>query len=219
MYVPKHFAETSSEEIRHIIDTFPLGTLVTHGVNGLDANQLPFALYPLDEQSSTLRAHVARANPIWQEIPDNSEVLVVFKATDAYISPNWYPSKHESHRQVPTWNYQVINVHGRIRFTDEVKFLRSVVGHLTRTHETRTEGSKAWRMGDAPRDYMAMMLQAIVGLEIAITRVVAKSKLSQNREDRDRLNAAEILRQSGHIALSDAMSRSHRPREGGDVTA
>jgi transcriptional regulator len=212
MYVPEHFYETSSDEICRIIRDFPLGTLITQGANGLDANQLPFELMQTGKENGLLRAHVARANPIWKDVAENDETLVVFKATDAYISPNWYPSKHETHRLVPTWNYQVVNVHGRIRFIDDAKFLRSVVGRLTHTHESKTEGQAAWRMGDAPRDYMAAMLDAIVGVEIAITRIVAKSKLSQNREARDRVSAAEVLAQHGHAELSEALKFADRQR-------
>lgn len=207
MYVPEHFAETNVNEIRRIIDQYPLGTLVTFGADGLDANQIPFDSEQFDGQSGVLRAHVARANPIWKEVNRDSEVLVVFRAVDAYISPNWFPSKFETHRLVPTWNYQVVNVYGKIRFIEEEKFLRSVVARLTRDHENRNEKDKAWRMGDAPPDYLSAMLQAIVGIEITVARVVAKSKLSQNREVRDRRSAAEALNARGHQELSALMSR------------
>lgn len=102
MYLPSHFAETRTDEIRRIIEHHPLGMLVTNGAQGLDANQLPFELVTLEAQHGLLRAHVARANPLWQEIADGSEVMVVFRAGQAYISPNWYPSKQETHRHVPT---------------------------------------------------------------------------------------------------------------------
>lgn len=102
MYVPDHFRETRTEEIRRIIEQYALGTLVTHGSAGLDANQIPFELAELSGDTGVLRAHVARANPLWQEVENDSDVLVVFRAMDAYISPNWYPSKHETHRLVPT---------------------------------------------------------------------------------------------------------------------
>ncbi len=202
MYVPEHFRESRPEEIRRIIEQYALGTLVTHGSAGLDANQIPFELAELSGETGLLRAHVARANPVWQEVGNDSDVLVVFRAMDAYISPNWYPSKHETHRLVPTWNYQVVNVYGKIRFIEDEKFLRAVVGRLTRTHESRTEGERAWCMGDAPPDYIAMMLQGIIGIEIAFARIVAKSKLSQNREARDRAGAAEALDRLGHHELS-----------------
>ncbi len=206
MYVPEHFQEKRPDEIRRIIEQHSLGTLVSHGANGLDANQIPFELVEMEGERGILRAHVARNNPLWQDVDNDSEVLVVFRAMESYISPNWYPSKQETHRLVPTWNYQVVNVYGKIRFTDDAKFLRAVVGRLTRTHEASAEGEKAWRMADAPPDYIAAMLEAIVGIEIAFTRIAAKSKLSQNREMRDRLSAAEALEIRGHLELSKAMS-------------
>ncbi len=208
MYLPSHFAETRTAEIRHLIETHPLGTLVTNGAQGLDANQLPFDLAALDEDRGLLQAHVARANPLWQDIADGSEVLVVFRAADAYISPNWYPSKKETHRHVPTWNYRVVNLYGRIRFVHDEKFLRAVLGRLTRTHETRAEGEQAWRMADAPPDYMAMMLKAVVGVEIEVNRIVAKSKLGQNRETTDRLGAAGALEDRGHHELASVMRKA-----------
>lgn len=205
MYVPAHFAETRTETLRKLIEEFPLGSLVTHGANGLDANLIPFELVQMEGQQGLLRGHVAKANPVWQEIADGSEVLVVFRGTDAYVSPNWYPSKHETHRLVPTWNYRVVNVHGKIRFTENEKFLRAVVGRLTKIHEQRAEGERAWRMADAPAEYMSTMIAAIVGVEIAFDRVVGKSKLSQNREDRDRLHAAGVLEERGQTDVARAM--------------
>jgi transcriptional regulator len=204
MYVPPHFAETRGDELHRLIQQHPLGALVTRGPDGLDANQLPFELDAAAGPHGTLRAHVARANPLWTEVSEGDEVLVVFRAADAYISPNWYPSKHESHRQVPTWNYQVVNVHGRIRIRDDEKYVRGVVARLTRTHEGRT-GDKAWRMTDAPSDYIDAMLKLIVGIEVEVTRIVGKSKVGQNREERDRLGAADELARRGSRELSDAM--------------
>ncbi len=205
MYLPPHFAETRPDLIRQLIEEFPLGSLITHGRNGLDANPIPFELAEFDGQRGLLRGHVARANPIWQDVPSGSDVLVVFRGYDAYVSPNWYPSKHETHRLVPTWNYQVVNLHGTLRFIDDEKFLRTVVGRLTRDHERKAEGERAWKMADAPADYIASMLAAIVGVEIAFDRVAAKSKLSQNREPRDRQAAAQTLDERGHTAVAQAM--------------
>ncbi len=207
MYVPPHFAENRPDVIRHIIEEYALGTLVTNGVSGLDANQIPFELTQMEGSHGLLRGHIARANPLWKEIRDGSDVLVVFRAADAYISPNWYPSKHETHRLVPTWNYQVVNLYGKIRFIEDEKFLRAIVGRLTKSHESRTEGERAWRMADAPADYIATMLDAIVGIEIAFDRVVAKSKLSQNREERDRLSAARTLEERGNAEVAGAMQK------------
>ncbi|MCU0805618.1 MAG: FMN-binding negative transcriptional regulator [Burkholderiales bacterium] len=207
MYVPPHFAEERPDALRRLIEHNPLGALVANGPNGLDANHVPFEFDAASGERGTLRAHVARANPVWQEARDADEVLVIFRAAGAYISPNWYPSKHELHKQVPTWNYQVVHVHGRIRIRDDEKYVRGVVARLTRTHEGRTNAAGAWRMADAPADYIDAMLKLIVGIEVEITRIVGKSKLSQNKEERDRLGAAEALAQRGEQTLADAMRR------------
>ncbi|MFM0008623.1 MULTISPECIES: FMN-binding negative transcriptional regulator [Paraburkholderia] len=203
MYLPVHFAETRKEVLHSRIAQHPFGTLITHGSSGLDANHIPFELTAEDGKLGVLRAHVARANPVWQDVANGDEVLVVFRAGDAYISPNWYPSKHELHKQVPTWNYMVVHAHGRITILDDERYVRGVVGRLTRTHEASEP--KPWKMGDAPKDYVDTMVRAIVGVQIEITRLVGKSKLSQNKEARDIQGAAEALKSSGESQLADAM--------------
>ncbi|ALP65735.1 FMN-binding negative transcriptional regulator [Paraburkholderia caribensis] len=203
MYVPAHFAETRKEVLHSRIVQHPFGTLITHGSSGLDANHIPFELAAEDGELGVLRAHVARANPVWQEVANGDEVLVVFHAGDAYISPNWYPSKHELHKQVPTWNYMVVHAHGRMTILDDERYVRGVVGRLTRTHEASEP--KPWKMGDAPKDYVDAMVKAIVGIQVEITRLVGKSKLSQNKEARDIQGAAEALKSSGESQLADAM--------------
>jgi transcriptional regulator len=200
MYIPEHFLMKNLEVIHQIIQTNPLGALVTMTPEGLDANHIPFEL---DAGHGVLTAHVARANPVWQQCKDGAEVLVIFRGNESYISPNWYPSKHEIHRQVPTWNYEVVHVHGQLTVQDQEKFVRGVVGRLTRKHEA-TE-PKPWKMGDSAPEYIDSMLKAIVGIEIAITRLEGKAKLSQNREARDRLNAAEVLLTQGAVGLAQAM--------------
>ena len=208
MYVPAHFAEQRLDELHDLIRQYPLGILVTHGAAGLDANHLPFELLVEADRPDRLLAHVARANPIWQEVADGAEVLVIFRAEDAYISPNWYPSKQETHRLVPTWNYRVVHAHGRLRIRDDARFVRGVVARLTRTHEARLEQEKPWKMTDASPEYIDAMLAAIVGIEIEIVRLEGKAKLSQNRESRDLTGAAEQLRQRGQSALAARMLAS-----------
>lgn len=132
--------------------------------------------------------------------------MVIFRGNESYISPNWYPSKHETHRQVPTWNYEVVHVHGRLTVQDDERFVRGVVARLTREHESSEP--KPWRMGDSAPEYIDAMLRAIVGIEVAITRMEGKAKLSQNREERDRLSAAEALIQRGQAQLDKAMQES-----------
>ena len=200
MYIPDHFAIRNHDALHQIIRAYPLDVLVTHSGEGLDANHLPFEL---DAERGQLTAHVARANPLWQQCGEGADVMVVFRAAEAYVSPNWYPSKHEMHRQVPTWNYEVVHVHGRMTVQDQEKFVRGVVGRLTRTHEAAEP--RPWKMGDSAPEYIDGLLKAIVGIEVAITRIEGKAKLSQNREDRDRLHAADALDRKGHAALARAM--------------
>ena len=206
MYIPSLFAETHEVELHRIIRAYPLGILITALPDGLDANHIPFELDPSSGAHGTLRGHVARANPVWQQASSGSKVLVIFRGADGYISPNWYPSKHETHRQVPTWNYEVVHAHGTLTIHDDEKYVRGVVARLTRTHESREP--QPWKMRDSAPGYVDSMLQMIVGIEVQITRIVGKAKLSQNRELRDRSNAAEELRKRAHAALADAMERA-----------
>ncbi|GBH27874.1 FMN-binding negative transcriptional regulator [Burkholderia vietnamiensis] len=203
MYVPADFAESNPDALRELIVQHPFGSLVTHGASGLDANHLPFELLPRAGGLGELHAHVARANPLWQEVENGDDVLVIFRAGDAYISPNWYPSKHVAHRQVPTWNYVVVHAYGRITVRDDEKFVRGVVARLTRTHEASQP--VPWKMADAPKDYLDALLQSIVGLQIEITRLVGKRKLSQTKAAADIRGAADALIANGQVAIGDAM--------------
>lgn len=206
MYIPTDFDESRPEALHALIAAHPFGTLFTHGKSGLDANHIPFDLDAAQGEKGVLKAHVARANPVWQDVADGDEVLVVFRAGDAYISPNWYPSKHEAHRQVPTWNYRVAHVHGRITIRDDERFVRGVVARLTRTHEANLP--QPWKMSDAPADYLDAMLKAIVGIEIEITRLQGKLKLGQNKDVRDIRGAGSALVELGHTAIGEAMLAS-----------
>ncbi len=205
MYLPAAFALTDPEHLHRIMRAHPLGMLVTQGSEGLDANHIPFEFDPDTGPLGTLRAHVARANPVWQQVADGSPVLVVFRGEQAYVSPNWYPSKHETHRQVPTWNYEVVHARGTLTVHDDERFVRGVVARLTRQHEA---GEPApWKMADAPADYLAQMAAQIVGLEVAITSLVGKSKMSQNKEPRDREGVAEAFEARGRNALASLVRR------------
>ncbi|GAB7538677.1 FMN-binding negative transcriptional regulator [Burkholderia sp. 3C] len=203
MYLPAHFTEARPDALHALIAAHPFGTLVTHGDGGLDANHLPFELDPAGGTLGVLHAHVARANPVWQQVANGAPVLAIFRAMDAYISPNWYPSKHEAHRQVPTWNYAVVHAHGRITVRDDERYVRGVVAKLTRRHEATQP--VPWKMGDAPADFVDTLMKAIVGIEIEITRLEGKSKLSQNKDARDVQGAADGLRAQGRHAIADAM--------------
>ena len=205
MFLPKHFEETRAEELSRVMAANPLGALVINGPHGLDANHIPFELDAAAGEHGRLTGHVARANPLWKEMREDQDVLVIFGGPNAYVSPNWYPSKQETDRHVPTWNYQAVHVHGKVHIRDDERFVRGVVARLTRTNEAKTGDARPWKMTDSSPEYIDKMLSAIVGIEIDITRIIGKWKLSQNRENRDRIGAAEELRKRGAQSLSEAM--------------
>lgn len=206
MYIPAHFSENRPEQLQRIMREHPLGMLVTHGEVGLDADHIPFEFDATAGTHGVLTAHVARGNTLWQRCPTGTPVMVVFRGADAYISPNWYPSKHVTHRQVPTWNYEVVHAHGTLTVHDDERFVRSLVARLTRRHEALEP--KPWKMGDSEPDYIHQMLRSIVGIEIAITSLVGKVKLSQNKDEGDRLNAADTLEARGQSGMAQAMRQA-----------
>lgn len=211
MYIPSHFNEPRPEEIRRIVEANPLGALVTHWAGGFNAEHIPFEYEPAAGAAGVLRAHVARANPVWQQSRNGDPVLVIFGGANAYVSPNWYPSKHELHRQVPTWNYQVVHVHGRLCIHEDGKFLRAVLGRLTRSHEAKSGVPRPWKMSDSEPDYISQLMAAIVGIEVEIIRIEAKSKLSQNKDTRDRAGVIGELRERGDVAMAEAMHNAALP--------
>jgi len=210
MYLPKSFQETRIEVLHALIRDYPFGAVVMHGAEGWVANHLPFEL--ADE--NLLHGHVARGNELAKA--DGAQVLVMFQAADGYISPNWYPSKQETGREVPTWNYAVVHVHGRLRVTDDKVWLRALLEKLTDRHEATQP--KPWHVGDAPEDHIEKMLQAIVGLEISIDRIEGKFKLSQNHPD---ANRAGVIKGLGERAgrrdaeLAGLMQQAEERRHGG----
>ncbi len=207
MYLPQHFHEISSDEIAAVIAAAPLACIVAQTDAGLIANHIPLFAAP----GGTLIGHVALANDMHRLIAEGQDVLVVFRGDDAYVSPNYYPSKAAHHRHVPTWNYQVVHVYGGISFQHDEHAKRAAVALLTRSHERRVNGAKAWKMADAPADYMDQMLGNIVAFRIAVHRTLAKSKLSQNREARDYQGVIEGLRAGGHDAMATGMAERAGP--------
>lgn len=203
MYVPAHFELADTQAMHTLITGNPFGTMFTHGRSGMDANHIPFELDAGTGEHGMLKAHVARANPVWQDVANGDEVMVVFRDGDAYISPNWYPSKHEAHKQVPTWNYQVVHAHGRITIHDDERYVRGVVARLTRHHEASQP--KPWKMSDAPADFIDTLLKSIVGIEIEITRLQGKRKLGQHKDERDIRGPADALMAKGSTVIGQAM--------------
>jgi transcriptional regulator len=200
MYTPAYFKETRSEFLHALMHDYPFATVVMHGDSGLAANHLPLELV-----GDTLHGHVARGNELARA--DGAEVLVIFRGPDGYVSPNWYPSKHETGREVPTWNYAVMHVHGRLRVTEDRTWLRQLLERLTDRHEASQP--KPWHVADAPADHIEKSLGAIAGLEITIDRIEGKFKLSQNHPAANRAGVVDGLRQRdarGDDALADLMS-------------
>lgn len=188
MYVPKHFAETRADVLQALIREYPFATVVANAASGLAANHLPF-----EWVDGALHGHVARGNELAKL--DGAEVLVIFQGPQGYISPNWYPTKAETHREAPTWNYAVAHVHGRLKVTEDAAWLRALLDRLTGHHEAAEP--QPWQVDDAPADYVEKMLRAIVGLEIAVERIEGKFKLNQNHPERNRLGAIAGLRRRG----------------------
>ncbi len=209
MYLPKHFEETRIELLHELIRSHPLGTLVTLASQGLDANHIPFEIDPQPAPFGTLRGHVARANPLWREPPRGVDALAIFQGPQAYVSPSWYPSKRETGKVVPTWNYAVVHAHGPLRIIDDRAWLRALVERLTRRHEAGRR--EPWEVTDAPPDFIEAQLAAIVGIEMPIARLAGKWKTSQNRLPRDRAGAAEGLAQDAGesaAAMADLVRRT-----------
>ena len=195
MYVPKHFEQSEIGAIQALIAANPLGSLVTVGPTGLSANHIPFELVAEAGPHGRLVGHVARANPVWREVSGEPQVLVIFQGANAYITPSWYPSKQDGGRVVPTWNYVAVHVYGAVRLVEDPDRLKAHVDQLTRRQESAFP--HPWSVADAPTGFTEKMLGAIVGLEIDITRLEAKWKVSQNRSVQDREGVAKGLRTLG----------------------
>ncbi len=191
MYTPKYFAETRVEILHDLMRAYPLATLVTLTANGLDAHHIPFETTPDPAPFGTLRGHIARANPLWREYSPEADSLAIFRGPDAYISPSWYATKQTTGQVVPTWNYAVVHAHGSLRVIEDRAWLRELVERLTNHHEANRP--QPWKVTDAPDDFITQQLDAIVGLEIPITRLTGKYKASQNRPPHDRHGVVEGL--------------------------
>ncbi|MDP2811991.1 MAG: FMN-binding negative transcriptional regulator [Rhodocyclaceae bacterium] len=194
MYLPAHFEESRSEVLHALMREHPFATLITQGGDGLTANHFPLHLVTDTRPLGALQGHVARANPVWQQSPD-AEVLVIFHGPQAYVTPSWYETKREHGKAVPTWNYVVVHARGRLRAIDDPVWLRQQLETLVASHEAAF--AKPWHIADAPPDYIDTMLAAIVGIEIEITALRGKWKISQNQPEINRAGVVAGLRQQG----------------------
>jgi transcriptional regulator len=211
MYQPPHFREDRLDVQHRLILTHPLGLLISAGAGGLQANHLPFLIDAASSERGTLRVHLARANPQIAELANVTECLVVFQGPQQYISPSLYPTKQETGKVVPTWNYITVHAWGRPQVMDDAAWLRKQIDDLTR----HNEGPRAapWQVSDAPEAYVTAQVKGIVGVEIPIARIEGKWKVSQNRPAIDQAGVVAGLQSEGGdaaIMASAVLERSRR---------
>jgi transcriptional regulator len=212
MYQPPHFREDRLDVQHALIRTHALGLLITAGPGGLQANNIPFLIDATASAQGTLRAHLARANPQMDELAAVSECLVVFQGPQHYISPSLYPTKQETHKVVPTWNYITVHAWGAPRVIDDADWLRAQVDALTQSQEQRR--AAPWQVSDAPETFIASQLKGIAGIEIPIARIEGKWKVSQNRPAVDQAGVAAALRGAGANAEAIAVEVAARGKGG-----
>ncbi|HEY5664637.1 MAG TPA: FMN-binding negative transcriptional regulator [Ilumatobacter sp.] len=203
MYLPRHFAEDDVEIAVAMARSVGFGHLVVAGTDGLASTPMPFLIA---DDATLVRGHLARPNGIWRQAP--CDALFVVPVADAYVSPNWYPSKAEHARVVPTWNYEVVHLHGRLVAHDDAAWTNQLVRDLTELHEATLPAP--WAVDDAPADYLDQLMRGIVGVALEVTRVDAKRKLSQNKPTADIAGAAAALAGSprtGASVVGGAMRR------------
>lgn len=188
MYTSTCFDETRPELLQGLIAQYPLGAVVVNGPDGLVADHIPFELAPATPQApfGVLRAHVARANPLWRH---EGETMVVFQGPSTYVSPSLYEEKAVNGKVVPTWNYAVVQAHGTLRAVEDPAWLLALLGRLTLKHEAAR--AAPWAVEDAPREWIDKIMQAIVGIEIPVQRMQGKWKACQNRSLNDQRRVAE----------------------------
>nr|WP_314863581.1 FMN-binding negative transcriptional regulator [uncultured Undibacterium sp.] len=213
MYLPTYHEEKDLDVLHTLIQTHPLGTWVSMTNSGLDANHIPFILDKSRGEFGVLRAHVARANPIWKMLSSDVPSIVTFQGPQSYITPNWYPTKQIAGKVVPTWNYTVVHAHGIATAIEDREWILQMVSDLTDHNEASTAlGSKVsapWKVSDAPEEFIQRLLGAIVGIEIPITAIKGRWKLSQDEAMEDRIGTAKGLREvdtTNSIALSDLVN-------------
>jgi len=211
MYLPKDFKEERVPAMHEAIRQARLGTLITLGPDGMEASHIPMLVDPEPAPFGTLKGHIARANPQWRRATSGVQALAVFLGPDAYITPAWYETKRQSGKVVPTWNYVAVHAYGPLEFYEDADRLLALVTRLTETHEAGR--AQPWAVSDAPKDFIAGMLKAIVGFELPIARLEGKWKMSQNRPAADRAGTIAGLTAEGgekDVAVADIVAQRSR---------
>lgn len=194
MYTPKHFKEENDDLLLNFIRKHPFATLITTHSHGIEANHLPLYLTTSNAGNVILQGHIAAANSIWKTA-DQQQVLVIFQGSNAYISPNWYPTKAIDGKAVPTWNYEAVHIRGKITFIHDSDWKMQLLNDLTAEHEQHFE--QPWTIADAPEEFIRKLLPAIVGFEITLDDLQGKFKLSQNQPAENKQGIAANLRNQG----------------------
>lgn len=203
MYNPQSFREESLPVLHRFLQQHSLATLVTLGAEGLTASHIPLLLEPERGPFGTLYGHLSRANPQWRDFSPAHQALAIFNGPQHYISPSWYPTKQETGKVVPTWNYVAVHAYGNLEIHDDPDWLRAHVAELTAKHESAFP--QPWSPDDAPPDYIRQLLNGIVGIELPIAKLEGKWKVSQNRPAQDRAGVSTGL-EAQHNPESDAMA-------------
>lgn len=208
MYIPETFKQNDPAQLKELIQSQPFASLITHSDKGVEANHLPFILTQSGGRD-VLQGHIAKANPLWRQLQDKAEVLVIFQGPDSYISPNYYPTKKDNGLVVPTWNYVAVHVRGVMSCIHDASWNIEMITRLTEQHEA-TQAS-AWKVTDAPKDFTEKLLAAIVGIEIEVLSISGKWKLSQNQPEKNIRGIIEGLSQENEsnsqkmaVAIKDA---------------
>jgi len=207
MYQPPHFIEDRLAVKHDLIRAHPFGMLVSAGPEGLLANGVPFVLDADASASGTLKAHVARANPQWRHLAAGATALAIFQGPQAYVTPSWYATKRETGKVVPTWNYAIVQARGPVTVHEDAEWLARQVRQLTRQHEESR--SEPWAVDDAPADFLVAQMKGIVGIEMEITEIDGKWKVSQNRPVPDRIGVAAGLDGEPDAADMTALVRAY----------
>ncbi|MHB1303757.1 MAG: FMN-binding negative transcriptional regulator [Acidiphilium sp.] len=208
MYTPPAFAEHDAEAIAAIIRAARLPILVSTGPDGIAASHLPLLYHAEPAPHGRLIGHLARANPQWRALRDGAPAMAIFQAHDFYVSPNWYETKRETGKVVPTWNYEAVHAYGSVEIVEDAAGLHEIVAALTERHEASQP--VPWRVEDAPADYRAAQYKGIVGVVMTIERIVAKRKLSQNRPPADRQGVIAGLEAAGDHVSAAAMRAAEK---------
>ncbi|AMK78787.1 MULTISPECIES: FMN-binding negative transcriptional regulator [Methylomonas] len=209
MYIPKHFEEPSIDVLQTLIRDYPLATLIALSADGINANHIPLHLTDDGSPYGTLRGHIARSNPLWTDFDPQTEVLAVFQTENAYISPSWYESKQQTGKVVPTWNYAAVHAYGSLRTIDDSVWIRRQLEAMTQAFEAGFP--EPWFVSDAPADFTERLITQIIGIEISVSRLQGKWKVSQNQPPENQNSVIKALRESGQPAMANLVADAAKP--------